>query len=138
MFLSRKVRITAITVVCLLAAAAVIAGRSKEAEIVSNSSIDEGLPRLLDLGSTSCTPCRMMVPEMETLERDYEGIVSVEFIDVNQHPDSASLYGIRVIPTQIFIDHEGNELFRHEGFMSSDDMKAKWSEFGYPLPERDE
>ena len=40
-------------------------------------------------------------------------------------------YGIRMIPTQIFYDAEGNELYRHEGFYGREDMLKKWRELGY-------
>jgi thioredoxin 1 len=36
-----------------------------------------------------------------------------------------------MIPTQIFFDADGNELFRHEGFYARADMLAKWQELGY-------
>ena len=37
----------------------------------------------------------------------------------------------RSIPTQIFFNELGEELFRHVGFISEDDILAKWAEFGY-------
>ena len=40
-------------------------------------------------------------------------------------------YGIRVIPTQIFFDPQGKELFRHEGFFSKDDILETWRRLGY-------
>ena len=39
-------------------------------------------------------------------------------------------YGIRVIPTQLFYDAEGNELFRHQGFFSREDILKTWTEHG--------
>jgi thioredoxin 1 len=38
-----------------------------------------------------------------------------------------------VIPTQIFYDAAGRELFRHEGFFGKDDILAKWKELGVSL-----
>ncbi|OPZ03929.1 MAG: hypothetical protein BWZ10_03232 [candidate division BRC1 bacterium ADurb.BinA364] len=52
------------------------------------------------------------------------------FIDVWKDSSAGARFGIRVIPTQIFFDAEGNELFRHEGFFSKEDILAKWQEFG--------
>jgi len=45
------------------------------------------------------------------------------------------MHGIRIIPTQIFFDAEGNELFRHEGFFAREDILAKWKELGVQLVE---
>ena len=61
------------------------------------------------------------------------GRLDVEFIDVWKNGDAGEKYGIRVIPTQIFISAEGKELFRHEGFFSKEDILAKWKEFGVEL-----
>jgi thioredoxin 1 len=93
----------------------------------------DGLPRLVDLGSTNCIPCRMMAPILEELKKEFTGRMHVEFIDVNINPDQARAYGIRVIPTQVFLDATGKELWRHEGFFSKEDILAKWKELGVSL-----
>jgi len=92
-----------------------------------------GLPRLVDLGSVTCIPCKMMAPVLEELRKEYTGRLSVEFYDIVQSPDVAKRYGMRVMPTQIFFDASGKELFRHEGFISKDDILAKWKELGVDL-----
>ncbi len=38
-----------------------------------------------------------------------------------------------MIPTQIFFDADGRELFRHTGFYGKEDILAKWRESGTPL-----
>ncbi len=120
--------------VCFLAGAAILAGKNNESADTTVAPADNNLPRLLDLGSQSCTPCQMMVPELDAVSREYAGVVNVEFIDVNVNPNAAQSYGIRLIPTQIFYDAEGNELFRHEGYMSREDMTTKLIEFGFIPP----
>ena len=95
-----------------------------------------GLPQLIDLGSDSCIPCQMMAPELEALAAEYAGSVDVTIVDVNNTQEGAALarqLGVRVIPTQIFIDPAGNELSRHEGYISKDDMVARFEQLGYPL-----
>jgi thioredoxin 1 len=92
-----------------------------------------GLPRLLDLGSVSCIPCKMMAPILEELKKEYAGRLRVDFIDVWENPDAGKPYGIRLIPTQIFFDASGKERFRHEGFFSKEDILAKWKELGVDL-----
>jgi len=88
------------------------------------------LPRLVDLGSTTCVPCKMMAPILEELGREYQGRLIVEVIDVRTSRSTAELYGIRVIPTQIFFDATGKERFRHEGFMDKQAILDKWKELG--------
>jgi len=91
------------------------------------------LPRLVDLGAGKCIPCKMMAPILEELKSEYEGTLKVEFIDVWENPNEAPKYGIKLIPTQIFFDASGKELFRHEGFFSKEDILAKWKELGVDL-----
>ena len=91
------------------------------------------LPKLLDLGATKCIPCRKMAPILEELKKEYAGKMAVEFIDVWQNPNAGTIYGIKLIPTQIFYDATGKELFRHEGFFGREDILAKWKELGVNL-----
>lgn len=92
-----------------------------------------GLPRLLDLGSTSCIPCKMMAPILDELKTTYAGKLQVDFIDVWQDKDAGTQYGIEAIPTQIIFDAKGQELYRHTGFISKDDLLAKFKELGIKL-----
>ena len=91
------------------------------------------LPRLVDLGADQCIPCKMMTPVLEELRSEYAGRLTVEFHDVWKDSSVGRRYGIRVIPTQIFYDASGEELFRHEGFMSKADILAKWKALGIIL-----
>lgn len=88
------------------------------------------LPKLVDLGADKCIPCKMMAPILEELKQNYAGTFNVEFIDVWKKPEKAKEYGISIIPTQIFYDSSGKELFRHEGFFSKEDILAEWKELG--------
>jgi thioredoxin 1 len=56
-------------------------------------------------------------------------------VDVWENPKAGQPYGIKMIPTQIFYDAAGKELFRHEGFFSKEDILAKWKELGVNLDE---
>ncbi len=91
------------------------------------------LPRLVDLGADKCIPCKMMAPILEELKTKYADKLQVDFIDVWKNPDEAPKYKISIIPTQIFYDASGKELFRHEGFFAKEDILAKWKEFGVDL-----
>ena len=103
----------------------------KEKQTVPTST--QKLPRLVDLGAGKCIPCKMMAPILEELRNEYKGKLQVEFIDVWENQSAGDQYGIRVIPTQIFFDPSGKELFRHVGFMSKEDILFKWQELGFNL-----
>ncbi len=90
---------------------------SKEGQDDLPHAATKGMVTMLDLGANKCIPCKMMAPIIEELKREYEMKASIVFIDVWEHREQAQKYGIRVIPTQIFFDKNGKEVFRHEGFM---------------------
>ena len=78
----------------------------------------------VELGSVNCIPCKMMQPIMKEIEKEYSNQVKVVFHDVWTEQDRpyAIQYGIRVIPTQIFLDKDGKEYFRHEGFFPKEEL----------------
>jgi thioredoxin 1 len=76
-----------------------------------------------------------MAPILDEMRETFAGQLNVEFTDVWENENASEQYGVRIIPTQIFFDAEGNELFRHEGFYSREDMLAKWHELGYTFTE---
>ena len=94
-----------------------------------------GIPVLLDLGADKCVPCKMMAPILEEMTVTFAEQLDVRFIDVWKDASAARTHGVKVIPTQIFFDEQGYELFRHQGFFSREDMLAKWAELGYVLEE---
>lgn len=93
----------------------------------------QGLPRFVDLGTTTCAPCKVMLGVMAEFEQRYPGALIVEFIDVQRHPEEAERFGVQVIPSQIFYDGNGRELYRHTGVFPTDAIAAKWAELGYRL-----
>jgi thiol-disulfide isomerase/thioredoxin len=85
---------------------------------------------LMDLGATTCIPCKMMVPVMEELAKKLQGKVDIQFVDIQKRGDLAQKFKIFAIPTQIIFDKNGKELFRHEGFYPKDEILAKLKELG--------
>ena len=90
----------------------------------------KGMVTLVDLGANACIPCKMMAPILEKLEKVYQGKAAVVFIDVWKNPVGADRFNIRVIPTQIFFDKKGKEVYRHEGFLSEKDIVAQLKKMG--------
>ncbi len=91
------------------------------------------LPILVDLGADKCIPCKMMAPMLEELKKEYADKFQVQFYDVWKYPAHAHKYNVRLIPTQIFLDPNGKELYRHQGFFSKEDILAKWKGLGVNL-----
>ena len=105
---------------------------------VPSPTVSAPMPRLVDLGAGKCIPCKLMAPILEELKKEYAGRLLVEFIDVWQTPDAGKKFKINLIPTQIFFDAAGKELFRHEGFFAKKEILAKWKELGVDLGESKE
>lgn len=72
----------------------------------------------IELGSVNCVPCKKMQPIMKSLEKKYGKQLNIIFYDVwkKEHKDKSKKYGIKLIPTQIFQDENGEEIHRHEGY----------------------
>lgn len=71
-----------------------------------------------------------MQPVMKALEEQYGDQLRIVFYDVWEDDRPARTYGIRVIPTQVFLDEAGEEFHRHEGFYPLDQIKAMLAERG--------
>ncbi|MBE0570123.1 MAG: thioredoxin family protein [Ignavibacteriaceae bacterium] len=85
-----------------------------------NAQSKEVKPKItfIELGSVNCVPCKMMQPVMKAIEEKYGEQVKVVFYDVwtQEQKKYAQQYKIKLIPTQVFLDENGKEFHRHEGF----------------------
>jgi thioredoxin 1 len=90
----------------------------------------KGRVTMIDMGSDYCIPCRMMTPILEKIEKAYKGKADILFIDVNENKEQAVRFEIRVIPTQIFFDDQAKEVYRHEGFLSEEEIISRLSAMG--------
>ncbi len=86
----------------------------------------------IELGSHNCIPCKQMVPVMEEIETKFGDQVEVIIYDVwtAEHRKYVEQYDVNLIPTQVFLDESGKEIFRHEGFLPSKDIIALFAEHG--------
>ena len=90
----------------------------------------KGMVTLLDLGATSCIPCKMMAPILEKLEKVYQGKAAIVFVDVWKNKEAVDRFKISAIPTQIFFNEKGKEVYRHMGFMNEKDIVAVLKKLG--------
>jgi thioredoxin 1 len=79
----------------------------------------------IELGSVNCIPCKMMQPVMRQVEQKYGGQVKILFYDVwtSAGRPYAQKYGIQAIPTQVFLDRNGKEYFRHIGYFPFEEVE---------------
>ena len=73
--------------------------------------------------------CRQMEEVMEKIKNEYKGKVNVVFVNL-MVPESKryfEYYGIATIPTQVLLDKEGKEFFRHTGFYSANELSTHFT-----------
>ena len=82
------------------------------------------LVTFIELGSVRCIPCKKMEPVLEHIRQKYPKDVKVVFHDVwtQEGKPYAAKYNVRSIPTQVFLDKDGKEYFRHVGFFPETDL----------------
>lgn len=78
----------------------------------------------LEFGATGCSACRQMEAVMETIRTRYPNRVQVVFVHVGrkENQDLVDYYGIATIPTQVLLDREGKEYYRHTGYLPADEL----------------
>ncbi|MBK8444886.1 MAG: thioredoxin [Sphingobacteriales bacterium] len=69
----------------------------------SDTVINSGKVAIVDFWAEWCGPCRAVGPIIEDLAKDYEGQALVGKVDVDTNPETAFKYGVRNIPTILFI-----------------------------------
>lgn len=95
-----------------------------KASALAKSKSDGVLVTFVEIGASRCIPCKAMQPIMKAVAEEYKGQVNVVFHDVwtPKGKEDAMKYSIRVIPTQVFLDKNGKEYYRHEGFFPKDEL----------------
>jgi len=79
----------------------------------------------LEFGATGCSACKRMESVMEEIQSKYPKRVNVVFLNVLK-PESLNLmklYGIAAIPTQVLLNNEAQEFFRHTGYISTAEIE---------------
>jgi len=92
-------------------------------ESASGSAAAKAQVTFVELGSVNCVPCKAMQPVMRQLEKTFGDQIKIIFHDVWQDDTPAKTYNIRLIPTQVFLDQDGKEFHRHEGFYPLEDIE---------------
>jgi thioredoxin 1 len=93
-----------------------------------------GMITLVDLGAHKCIPCKMMAPILKKITAEYAGQAAVIFIDVWKDKSQGEKFKISTIPTQIFFDAQGKEVYRHQGFLSEEAIVGQLTKMGVKQP----
>ena len=93
-------------------------------------AIKSGKPLLVDFGANSCMPCRQLRPILKEIEKEQGEKARILVIDVYKYQDLAREYRVQLIPTLIFFDKTGKEMYRHVGAWDKDSIVGKLQEAG--------
>jgi len=93
-------------------------------------ALTSGKPVLVDFGANSCLPCRQIRPLLKEIRQEFTGKAQVLVLDVYQNKEVAGEYRVQVIPTLIFFDKSGKEVFRHIGPWDKASIVGKLKEAG--------
>ncbi len=70
------------------------------------------VPAVVDFYADWCNPCKMIAPIMEKLSEQYEGKVKIWKLDTEAERELAAMFGIRNIPSVLFIPMEGTPMMQ--------------------------
>lgn len=99
-------------------------GKDQRTEKKEAEKADNILVTFVEIGASRCIPCKAMQPIMKEVAEEYKGQVKVVFHDVwtPQGKADGMKYNIRMIPTQVFLDKNGREYYRHEGYFPKEEV----------------
>lgn len=109
---------------CLFASA------SLAADPLGDEAKKAGRPLIVDFGMNMCKQCIKQSEAMEEYKKAVGGKIDTRFVHVTKEAETAGAYKVMLIPTLLFFDKSGKELFRQVGYMASGDMLAKSRELG--------
>ena len=117
---------------CLLITTGFLANASASEEhenFLKNLPV-KGMVTMIDLGKKTCTQCKMMAPILEKLKIKYQGKAEIVFINLLDDPEQQYRFELKALPTQIFFNREGKEIYRHTGFMAEKAIMKQLKKMG--------
>ncbi|MDQ7783567.1 MAG: thioredoxin family protein [Desulfomonilaceae bacterium] len=123
-----------LTIACLILTvtpgSGLASGRLDLQAVLSNR-----VPVLLEFGRGWCKPCKYMKPILDDMARVYAGRAVVTIVEMDENADLVRSFGIRMMPTQVFLTPDGKEYFRNEGILEREQIAQVFSRMGVPSPQ---
>ncbi len=82
---------------------------------------------LIEFGGQGCRPCMRMDTVLEKLSLQYGSKLNIHVVRLSDRANRkiAKYFDVQMIPTQLLMDKQGLEVFRHTGFLSKDDLQKE-------------
>jgi len=87
-------------------------------------AISSNKKELIDFYADWCGPCQTLLPTVHKLADEFDGDVLIKKVNVDQNAELAATFGVRSIPTLVFISN-GDEVNRQTGLISERDLRAQ-------------
>ena len=114
----------------IISAFATVTSAAEEQDYSVDNLPVQGMVTMIDLGKKTCTQCKMMAPILEKLKVKYKGKAAIAFINLLDDPEQQYRFRLKALPTQIFFNPEGEEVFRHTGFMAEEAIVEQLGKMG--------
>ncbi|WP_430814987.1 thioredoxin [Carboxylicivirga sp. RSCT41] len=85
------------------------------------------VPAILDFYADWCGPCKMLSPVLDKIQKEYNGKVQIYKIDTDDEKELAATFGIRSLPTIVFVPLKGDPQAAM-GYRSQSDLETMISE----------
>lgn len=100
-------------------------------DTLGDSAKKSGRPLVVDFGQNLCKQCIKQSEAMELFRKAAGKDVDTRFVHVVKEAELTASSKIMLIPTLLFFDRKGNEVYRQVGYMPFDEMMAKAKELGF-------
>jgi len=89
------------------------------------------LPQILAFDRKLCPICKKAEMIIQEVQNGHPGQFTVHRVYIDEHINTFRQYGVAIVPTQVFLDATGKEVFRHEGVFSQDKLVQKLRELKF-------
>ena len=86
-------------------------------------------PAIIDFHATWCGPCKQLAPTLKALAAEYGEEIYIYKVDIDREPDIARAYGIRSVPSLLFIPHDDAIPQMGQGNIPKESLKKVIDEF---------
>lgn len=101
-------------------------------QIDMQSILSKQTPVMLQFGKSFCPRCKANKPVLDSAAKAYAGKAQIISVDSDFNMGLVRSFRVRLIPTQVFLRPNGEEFYRHEGFLQGHHIAEILSKMGLP------
>lgn len=83
--------------------------------------------KIIKFESTGCGPCKLIDRSLSVVTKDIPNL-TIEHVDVNDNESLTKGYGIRRVPTLVFLNEDGDEVGRTSGYLTPEQITKEINE----------